>query len=334
MDNQIVQPLRQYVVHIRSKDAEREGLLNSHLFIDLKEPITIDPNKEEIHELILSGEIPYSFYNVSSDVKNNEIVYDVDQTFTFPSKNYDVFELVDVITNDAGFPFSATYDRFTMKITLTNTSASTQTIRWGLSSAAKICGFAPDPDNNSIVVAGGTTTSNNVVDLASIHSLFIKSNASSNMVFSTRAGFSQTIQKVSVDVNSGNIIYLNQNDSRQNTILHSNVEALDLRITDQNDNLVNFNNINYEISIGFLVYPINKKYIPQREIGTRRTRGLTAGADARNRPFTPMNVIRTDEANIIRTDEDIDNVENIESDIEHKNKRRIIDAVLERMGKS
>tara|TARA_R100001015_G_C4635060_1_gene203318 strand:+ start:4842 stop:5819 length:978 start_codon:yes stop_codon:yes gene_type:complete len=325
MDNQIVQPLRQYVVHIRSKDAEREGLLNSHLFIDLKEPITLDPNTEEIHQLILSGEIPYSFYNVSADVKNNEIVYDTDQLFTFPSKNYDIYELIDVITNDAGFPFSATYDRYTMKITLTNTSGSTQTIRWGLSSAAKVCGFSTDVDNDSVVVAGGTTISNNVVDLASIHSLFIKSNASSNMVFSTRAGFSQTIQKVSVDVNSGNIIYLNQNDSRQNTILHSNIDALDLRITDQNDNLVNFNNINYEISIGFLVYPINKT-ITQKEIAIQRTRGLTAGADARNRPFTPMN--------IIRTDEDIDNVENIESDMEHQNKRKIIDAVLERMGKT
>ena len=42
MDNQIVQPLRQFIVHIRSKDAEREGQLNSHLFIDLEEPIKIN----------------------------------------------------------------------------------------------------------------------------------------------------------------------------------------------------------------------------------------------------------------------------------------------------
>ena len=58
MDNQIIQPIRQYVVHIRSKDAEREGNLNSHLFIDLQEPIKINPNTEEIHQIVLSGEIP------------------------------------------------------------------------------------------------------------------------------------------------------------------------------------------------------------------------------------------------------------------------------------
>tara|TARA_A100001201_G_scaffold103604_1_gene88881 strand:+ start:6389 stop:7357 length:969 start_codon:yes stop_codon:yes gene_type:complete len=321
MNDQIIQPLRQYVVHIRSKDADREGSLNSHLFIDLAEPIKINPNNEEIHQIILSGEIPYSFYNVSADVKNNEIYYDVDQLFTFPSKNYDVNELVTTINNDPSFPFDATYNKFTMKLTLTNTSGTTQTIRWGLSSAAKICGFAPDVDNNSIVAAGASVTSNNVVDLATVHSLFIKSSASSNMVFSTRSGFSTTIQKVSVDVNSGNIIYLNQNDSRQHTLLHNNIDALDLKITDQNDNLINFNGINYELSMGFMVYPLNNSRVQQRQIVPR---GITTGTDAmRNQPYTPNAILRQSNNDVVNED----------TNLEHKGKRLIIDAVLERMGK-
>lgn len=325
MDNQIVQPLRQFIVHIRSKDAEREGILNSHLFIDLAEPIKINPLKEEIHQIVLSGEIPYSFYNVSPDVKNDTITYNTNTTYTLPTKNYDINELVNVLTNDNNFPFSATYDIFTMKITLTNTSNSSITINWGSSSASKILGWDLD-SGDDVVGAGATTISDNVIDLATIHSLFIKSTASTNMVFSTRAGFSQTIQKVSVDVNSGNIIYLNSNDSRQTTILNNNIEAIDLRITDQNNNLINFNNINYELTIGFLIYPINNINI--RNIDTARTRrGMSVGVDARNRPFTA--------SNLVRTTEDINMVEQEgeETDIEHKNKRRIIDAVLERMGK-
>ena len=324
MDNQIVQPIRQFVVHIRSKDAEREGLLNSHLFIDLAEPITINPLTEEIHQIVLSGEIPYSFYNVSADAKNNTIVYETNSTYTLPSKNYDIEELVKVITNDGSFPFNASYDKYTMKITLTNSSGSTKTINWGSSTANKVLGWSSE-SGDEVITSGGTTISPNVIDLATIHSLFIKSNASTNMVFSTRAGFSQTIQKVSIDVNSGFIIYLNQNDSRQHTILNNNIEALDLRITDQNNNLVNFNDINYEITIGFLVYPINKIKTNPREIGNR-ARGVSSGADARNRPFTPMN--------IVRNNQNIDEDENVETDTEHKNKRKIIDAVLERMGKT
>lgn len=315
MDN-ILQPLRQYVVHIRSKDAEKEGLLNSHLFINLQEPITINSKTEQIHQIILSGEIPSSFYNVSADVKNDTIIYNTNSTFTLPNKNYDIDELVRVITAETNFPFSAVYDRFTMKITLTNTSGSTQVINWSNSNSNKVLGW----DSTSVdetILSGETTTSPNVVDLATIHSLFVKSNVSSNMVFSTRKGFSQTIQKVSVDVNSGEIIYINQNDSRQHTILNSNVDAMDIRITDQNDNLVNFNDINYELTIGFFIYPINNS-------NSRRNIDIKTIQTPRNelRPFTPNIQVR----------ENIDN-ENVETDIEHQEKRKIIDAVLEKMGK-
>ena len=320
MDN-ILQPLRQYVVHIRSKDAEKEGLLNSHLFINLQEPITINSNTEQIHQIILSGEIPSSFYNVSADVKNDTIIYNTNSTFTLPNKNYDIHELIRVITADTNFPFSAVYDRFTMKITLTNTSGSTQVINWSNSNSNKVLGWDSTSVDESIL-SGATTTSPNVVDLATIHSLFVKSNVSSNMVFSTRKGFSQTIQKVSVDVNSGQIIYLNQNDSRQHTVLNSNVDAMDIRITDQNDNLVNFNDINYELTIGFFIYPIHNS-------NARRNIDIKTIQTPRNelRPFTPTIQIR--ENNEI---DNIDN-ENVETDIEHQEKRKIIDAVLEKMGK-
>lgn len=335
MDN-ILNPLRQYVLHVRSKDVEREGLLNSHIFVDMAEPINIDARNEEIHQIILSAELPYSFYNISADIKNNEIKYSdsgVDYTFTLPTKDYDINELVRVITADTNFPFTATYDKFTMKITLTSTSANTVTLKWTQSNSFKVLGFSNAIDVD--VVSAGTTISDNIIDLATIHSLMIKSNTASNMVFSTRAGFSQTVQKVSVDVNSGAIIYLNQNDSRQHTVINSNVDMLDLRITDQNDNLVNFNNINYEITVGFFIYPLNRVSIP-REIQGRSRRVLQPPPTTalvppvqQNplRPFTPQNIIRED----INTVNDIDNHE---TDIEHKGKRLIIDEVIDRISKN
>ena len=144
MDN-ILNPLRQYVLHVRSKDVEREGLLNSHIFVDMAEPINIDARNEEIHQIILSAELPYSFYNISGDIKNNEIKYSdsgVDYTFTLPTKDYDINELVRVITADTNFPFTATYDKFTMKITLTSTSANTVTLKWTQSNSFKVLGFS------------------------------------------------------------------------------------------------------------------------------------------------------------------------------------------------
>ena len=341
---QILQPLRQFILHIRSKDVDREGILNSHLFIQLAEQIEINPRDEELHQQVISAEIPYSMYNISSALNNDVIKYTVSgvaQTFTFESKDYTITEYARVMTDDTNFPFTATYDQFTMKITLQNTSANTVTLNWTQSSAHKPMGFKNVIDTD--VVSGGTTVSDNIIDLATVHSIMIKSNTASNMVFSTRQGFSQTIQKISVDRNSGDIIYLNQNDSRQTTVLNSSIDNLDLRLTDQNDNLLDLNGINYEITFGFFVYPLQKRVPITQVQGTRRTlqppnavpvpqlrqpnRAIAPQQQARGMtPFTPSVVVR----DIDSVDEDIQH----ETDVEHTGKRLIIDEVIKRMSKN
>ena len=319
----INQPLRQYILHIRSKDVTRTGVLNSHLFVELAEPIRIDAIHEEIHQNLLSVEIPYSFYNISPDVNNNTIQYTIGGVvtiYTLPSLMYDITKLIDVITAST-FPFTATYDQYTMKISLLNTSGSIVVLNWSESLSFKVLGFSNLLDVS--VAIGATTISDNIIDLATVHSLQLKSNTSSTMIFSTRAGFSQTIQKISVDVNSGSIIYLNDNDSRQSTILHSNIDMMDLRITDQNDNLINFNNINYELSIGFFIYPINKIQLPK--IIETKSR-LSKSVD--------INRIPPVIENLKIVDNDINHI----SDIEHqnvvkKNNRILLDELIDRMSK-
>jgi hypothetical protein len=325
MDN-ILKPIRQFVLHIRSKDVERFGDLNSHLFIDLTEPILVDSKTEEIHQVVLSGEIPNSFYNVSSDLKNNIIRFTANGEplpFTFPNKNYDINEIVKVL-NDGNFPFTVSYDRFTMKLTFANNTNFTNILNLSTSNANKILGF-DENDADITLTPGQSTTSTGVVDLASVHSIFIKSNSSSNMIFSTRAGFSSTIQKISIDVNSGGIIYLNQNDSRQHTVLNNNIEFIELRLTDQNNNLINFNNINYEITMAFYIYSKNKIIRTQNlSIRQNRNQVLTTNNNETNmRPF--------DSSFQIQPIPEEEEVVNTVTPIEHKGNRLIIDDVLEEM---
>lgn len=323
MDN-ILKPIRQFVLHIRSKDVERFGDLNSHLFIDLTEPILVDSKTEEIHQVVLSGEIPNSFYNVSSDLKNNIIRFTANGEplpFTFPNKNYDINEIVKVL-NDGNFPFTVSYDRFTMKLTFANNTNFTNILNLSTSNANKILGF-DENDADITLTPGQSTTSTGVVDLASVHSIFIKSNSSSNMIFSTRAGFSSTIQKISIDVNSGGIIYLNQNDSRQHTVLNNNIEFIELRLTDQNNNLINFNNINYEITMAFYIYSKNKIIRTQNlSIRQNRNQVLTTNNNQTNmRPF--------DSSFQIQPIPEEEEVVNTVTPIEHKGNRLIIDDIID-----
>ena len=320
----VIRPVKEYVLHIRSKDCDRTGDLNSHLFIDLQEPIIFDSKIYELHQVVLSGEIPYTFYNVSSDLNNNILRFTTDGEpliFTFENKNYDINEVVNVLNSNTAFRFTVSYDRFTMKLTFTNNNAFTCILNLSTSTANKFLGF--DENASDITVtAGQSTTSSGVIDLATVHSIFIKSNSSSNMIFSTRAGFSSTIQKISIDVNSGGIIYLNQNDSRQHTVLHSNVEFLELKLTDQNNNLLNFNNINYEITMAFYIYPINK-IVRTQTLNIRNNQLLTTNNNQNNmRPFDNNFQLEPSQE-----EEEINTV----NPIEHKANRLIIDDIIDSM---
>jgi len=321
----VIRPVKEYVLHIRSKDCDRTGDLNSHLFIDLTEPIIFDSKIYELHQVVLSGEIPYTFYNVSSDLNNNIIRFTSNGEplpFTFPNKNYDINEVVKVL-NDGNFPFTVSYDRFTMKLSFANNTNFTNILNLSTSTANKFLGFDENASDIT-VLSNQSITSSGVVDLATVHSIFIKSNSSSNMIFSTRAGFSSTIQKISIDVNSGGIIYLNQNDSRQHTVLHSNVEFLELKLTDQNNNLLNFNNINYEITMAFYIYPINK-IVRTQTLNIRNNQLLTTNNNQNN--------MRTFDNNFqldpIQEEEEI--IVNDYAPIEHKANRLIIDDIIQEM---
>ena len=321
MEN-IVQPKRQFVLHVRSKDAEMTGELNSHLLVDLKEPITIDSRNEELHLIVETGELPYSFYNVSSNIDNDRILLNTSTTYTITNQNYDAVTLASTLTSDDAFPFSVTYNKYTMKYTFTNQAVSTQTINWSGSYANRLLGFPTgDESPDSVVAAGASVISTNVVDLASVHSLFVKSNTSASMVFSTRSGFSQIIQKISIDQNSGYIIYLNQNDNRQTTVLYNSVDFLDLKLTDQNDNLINFNGINYEISINFYIYPLQKSRLKENTLETNRILSVPRVLSNNNN----NNQMRQINNAVIRPEEEIVNEETL---LEHQGKRYIIDEII------
>ena len=257
MDTQILRPVQSKIVHIRSKDGNQlTSGYNSNFTINLQDPIQIEQG-EEIHITMSSGEFPYSFYNVSAEVNNNTIIYNdgAEKSFVFPSKNYDIFKLRDTITDDTGFPFTATFDEYTMKLTLTNTSVGSITLNWthADTTADKLMGF--DDTADDIVASSASTSSDYVVNLCSVHSLLIRSNIATGNVQSSLNSNSTILQKVSIDVNGFNMIYLNQDDFRTTTITQAQtIDMIEFEITDQNRKLIQFNNVNYEMSLIFNVF--------------------------------------------------------------------------------
>lgn len=260
--NNIVQPISSTVLHIRSKDAVQNITgYNTNFTVNLVNPINMRAN-EESHISVMSVEIPYSFYNISAELDNNTLVYDNagtvgSTTLTFESQDYSVFDLVDYLNADTDFSsiFTTSYNRQKNKISFLNKTGVSHIIKLATSLINKVIGFDED-DTDRIVTAGATLESDFVCNLATVHSILVKSSMGQANVLSTRAGNSTTLQKISVDTNSNGIIYMNQQDFRQVSISQSNViDLITFEITDQNNNLLQLQNVNYEFSILFEIYP-------------------------------------------------------------------------------
>tara|TARA_S200002703_G_scaffold65064_1_gene56208 strand:+ start:232 stop:1221 length:990 start_codon:yes stop_codon:yes gene_type:complete len=324
MDSQnIIQPKRSTILHIRSKDATQLTTgYNTNFDINLTNAIIINEN-EEIHISIMSAEIPYSFYNVSTELENNKLVYDDTNTLTFTSQDYDIDELVEFFEANTAFKaiFTTTYNTQTNKISFKNTTGVTHKINLSLSNVNKEIGFS-ESDTDRTITAGSTLTSDFVCNLATVHSIFIKSSLSTANVLSTRAGNSTTLQKISVDTNSLGIIYMNSGDFRQVTV--SQVPVIDhitFSITDQNNRLLQLNNVNYEFSILFEIYP---KY---NQINNQ-SRNIISNRRTVNIPTQPQNIVRLPTNLVI---DELDNTHPIEnkSEVKHKTDRIVLDNLLD-----
>ena len=99
-------------------------------------------------------------------------------------------------------------------------------------------------------MAGTTFTPKGILDLASVHSILIRSDLASGNIQSSLAGNSTVLQKIPVNVNPYEIVYLGKNDSITESVISTHIiDSINFRLTDQNNNLLDMNSVNYEFTL-------------------------------------------------------------------------------------
>ena len=322
MNINLIQPLRTNILHIRSKETAEIDNLNTNFSVTLKNAIAVNEN-EIVHVTLTSLELPYSFYNISSALNNNVLVYEnsigVKTTLTLLSQDYSITQLVNYLNADTGFSavFTTSYNKQRMKITFINKDIEARFIYFSDSNINKLIGWEDTQIDIDIPVDLVGIESSGVINMASVHSLFIRSNLSTGNIQSSRNGNSTILQKVSVDRNSGGIIYFNQNDQQQISILNPQViSTIEIRITDQNDNTIDLNNVNYEMSFLFEIFEAPK------QIPNVKNMIVPNGRNNRNNTRTGQNNIIQEENTELETE--------IE-DPKKTDKRLVLDELLEKM---
>jgi hypothetical protein len=195
---------------------------------------------------LVDAQIPVSFYNIN--YTNNVLKYQissVNYTITIIPGNYNFTSLANILI--AGFLanghiFTITINKQTGIITF---STPVTNFILQVSSIFTTLGF---PASNQIS-SGFSLTATYPLNLFGITKIKINSTFFNSYNYdSATRGMSNLISAIPVDQPSfGLIIYENKSDAKYS--LRTNVvDEIDLQLTDQNDNLINFNNIDWQLT--------------------------------------------------------------------------------------
>jgi len=249
-----------YMVHIKSKDVKQLTTgFNTDMLIDLSAPIQRSNRGQDLHVSLSSAEIPISFYAFSSNLNNLNIYVDGASSLVIPEGNYDVYEMMAEINSVGAFPYTATYDDNKGKYTLTNTDATGHTINFGDTESrglAKALGFER---TNEVVGAGGNTTSDGVVNFQTIHSIFLFSDLNVENVITTGEDVNNIqpiIDKIPITEIPFSIMHYNPYLTAPFTskVDNDSIRTFRISLRDQNNNLIQLNDVNYELSLLFEVH--------------------------------------------------------------------------------
>jgi len=253
---------RLLLLNSRNARIYNNGTYKSDVVFYLRGLLKQEKNLINCKYQFINATIPVSFYNINET--NNILIYDqtfTTYTITIPQGNYNFNTLSSKMTA----LFLAQLIVMVIGINkqtgiLTFTHSTSQFMFVGIGSTIlRTLGFIPNVD----IIADPTTfilTAPYPLNLLSPLKLKVKSTAITASNLDTASnGFSNLISTFPVDQPSfGLIIHENKNIVKY-IVRNDIIDDLDIQITDENDNLINFNNIDWSIT---LMLETTKEVIP------------------------------------------------------------------------
>jgi len=260
--------LQNNLIFIRSKDG---NFINDDLHTDFSIILkrTLTKKKDELFKVILqSAQIPYTFSNTNNT--NNFIDWKENGLLKTPiqiqSGNYNILELVTEIqtqlnanTSFTSTNYTLTYDQIENKVSISSLSTESTDFLFNSGanvskSIAKQIGYTND--NDITITNIQSTISDSFVDLIRIHSLFIRSNLSSNNTLDSES-LTNTDILVNIPITSNPLEIINYQyyeGMSYNLIEEDKITEITIQLTDQNGNIIDLGKkIDFELLLNIQV---------------------------------------------------------------------------------
>ena len=208
---------------------------------------------------VINAQIPMSYYLITSS--NNKLSYNTMSPvmitdLIIPVGNYNSYTLCEKLTSlflANGKTITITVSSVNGKINFAQSSSVFTIYPYQLSGGNLLFStIAPILGLTSTATYSGTSiTGNYPVNLLGTKRIKIKSNVLAiNSLSSINLSYNTTIATIPVDNSYFSIIsYENQNGLNKNIIKVTTIENLDIQLTDDDDNLIDFNNFDWTITL-------------------------------------------------------------------------------------
>lgn len=253
---------RSKLISLHAIDGEQlNGDFNSNILFNFTDVVKRHANTLYLTISIHSAEIPYSFYNVSDNY--NTIYYSVlgvNYTMTIPEGNYNANTFITQFNNQfssgghgktATLSISSSTGKFqltpsdnTFDITIYNNNTTSQ----------RILGMK-NQDKTFLYNSGSGTSFDYPANLLGIQKIKIFSKAlSCENLTSHHLGSNDMIDAVSVNASPFELISYSNTNIKESHMKNTEVQQIDITLKDEYNNEIDFNGINWSISLVITEY--------------------------------------------------------------------------------
>ena len=261
------------LIYINSGDVSESLSEDGSVFTYQLENTIISPETEDLLVSLYSCVIPYSFYNIRSNINNRLYLRNLtgdgnpNVDTTIPAGNYTISsfgnklkELLQACSFTSG-TYVVSYDRVLMKYRFFATGIVTPQVSIDtsvyLTTGPNIeMGFTKGEVKTITLGVEGTPLdseySTNCPDVnGSVHQVQVRSNLCSKGCYdSITKSFSTILGSIPIDVNFGGIIFQQPRDNKHKILISTHhIDKITIRLTDDKGRSLNLNGLTFQVAI-------------------------------------------------------------------------------------
>jgi hypothetical protein len=234
--------------------SKQNGSMSSFILFNFQGLLKEEPNILRSYISVVNAQFPVSFYTINATNNTLTYIYNVPTsttkyTISIASGNYNASSLITALTTaftTNSIPMTISINKLTGKLTFT--ALLNYSFYQSSNSMMPVLGFS---NTSTFTSASYILTAPYPLNLLGIKVISIKSAILAISAYTSETlGFSNTLATIPINVPSFDLVsHISNNDLDKHILRVKHIDAIDISLMDENENLIDFNNIDWTLTL-------------------------------------------------------------------------------------